>query len=101
MTSQEPLPTISRELVRDLVQAEQREVGRAPAGTDAMAISLEPPIQVSFGGKNPGPARVEARGRTAFAIGKSFKFASASRALGDDQRLVARPPAEARRLKLT
>jgi hypothetical protein len=53
---------------------------RAPAGTDAMALSVESPaIRVTFDGKNPGPKHgLRLVGPDHFfAIGKSFKFASA------------------------
>ncbi|HXZ56238.1 MAG TPA: hypothetical protein VEG40_01485 [Gaiellaceae bacterium] len=52
----------------------------APKGTDAMALSVESPaIRVTFDGKNPS-AKHGLRLVGAdhfFAIGKSFKFASA------------------------
>jgi hypothetical protein len=53
---------------------------RAPSGTDAMALSVESPaIRVSFDGKNPGPKHgLRLVGPDHFfAIGKTFKFASA------------------------
>jgi hypothetical protein len=53
---------------------------RAPAGTDAMALSVESPaIRVTFDGKNPSPTHgLRLVGPDHFfAIGKSFKFASA------------------------
>ena len=51
-----------------------------PERTDAMALSVESPaIRVSFDGKNPGPKHgLRLVGPDHFfAIGKTFKFASA------------------------
>jgi hypothetical protein len=52
----------------------------APSGTDAMALSVESPaIRVTFDGKKPTPTHgLRLVGADHFfAIGKSFKFASA------------------------
>jgi hypothetical protein len=52
----------------------------APSGTDAMALSVESPaIRVTFDGKKPTPTHgLRLVGPDHFfAIGKSFKFASA------------------------